>query len=136
MAVDVVTATKNLIRIVVDASVAGAHDTGAGAPAAASLALENLGVTPFRPGQPFMVEIDATPAAASTTKLQGAPRYDPATGAKPVTGSSLWVDIVSITQASPLEQEVTPAADAYWLRPNVSATGAATVAFNIYPSGR
>lgn len=137
MAADALTFTKNMIRMVVDTNVGGAHDTGAGAPAAGVLAQMNLSLTPFRPGQPFLIELEAAPVTAVGAKLQTAPRYDPATGARPATGSSLWVDLFVPIATTALQTEVQPAADAYWFRSNITGTPAAgTPVWNLKPSSR
>jgi len=107
---------KRLIRMNVDVSATGAQDATSAV----------LNPSPFGPGRNMIVELDAAPTSTALYKLQTAPRYDPATGVKPATGSSLWVDLVSFTPTSPLEQEVTPAADAWHVRANVTALLAST----------
>jgi hypothetical protein len=132
MAADTLTVTKNMQRIVPDCSVGGAHDNLTQLPnigpggSISQLAMCNFGVTPFRPGQPITVELDGTlPATAVGLKIQTAPRFDSATGQRPATGSSLWVDLLTFTTGMAPQQELSPAADAYWWRTNVTGTPAA-----------
>jgi hypothetical protein len=129
MAVDVVTLTTNMQRTVVDLSVAGAHDAGAGAPIAAVLATEHFGASPFIAGRNVFIEADG-PISTGVVKFQTAPKVDPATQTKPVTGSALWVDVVTLNLAT-ARAEATLPADAYWWRYNVTTAVALVIGFNV-----
>jgi hypothetical protein len=121
------TKTKNLIRMKVDLAATGAQDS-------TSVALD---ATPFLGTGSLIFNIEALDGTA-ILKLQQAPQYDPATGAKPVTGSSLWTDIGTwdtTVATTALKQEIGVAADTYHVRANVTTLHAASFAiFNITPT--
>lgn len=114
------TVTKNLIRMSIDIAATGAQDsTGF-----------SLALTPFNAGRPVLARLEALDGTGKF-KLQTAPRIDPATGAKPATGSSLWTDWNAwdtTVATTALTQELTAPEDAYWVRANVTVLHAASFA--------
>src|SRR5690348_6853040 len=109
------TQTKNLIRMSVDVAATGAQDSTSAV----------LGPSPFLGGGTVQVRMDALDGTA-IVKLQQAPRFDPATGAKPATGSALWTDIATFGTTAALTQEVGIALDSYHIRANVTTAHAAS----------
>jgi hypothetical protein len=65
----------------------------------------DLGATPFGNGRNAILRCTSALPITSTLKLQTAPA-DPDTKAVPVSGSSLWTDLVTLTSASDVAQEV------------------------------
>lgn len=93
--------------------------TGAQTPVALSKtpSLGSAGVAGGLTGRRFRMEIPTLPLATSTTKIQTAPRIDPATGLAPASGSSTWTDVATLTSTSDQVQSVYLD---YWVRANVT----------------
>jgi hypothetical protein len=121
------TSTKNLIRMKIDVAATGAQDTTG----------FTLDPTPFGGSNTLVVRLEALDGTA-IFKLQQAPRIDSTTGAKPATGSALWTDIATYdttVATTALTQELSLAADTYYVRANVTTLHAASFAIlNITPT--
>ncbi len=109
------TVTKNLVRMKIDLAATGKQDT-----TAISLGTQPKGTVIAR-----LEALDGT----AIYKLEQAPRFDSATGAQPATGSTLWTTLVTYdttVATSSLTQELTLAADSYYIRANVTTAHAAS----------
>ena len=82
-------------------------------------------------GRKCFLSVPTLPGAA-VISVQTAPVVDPATGAQPASGSSLWTTMTTINSSSAQIQEVTPN---YWVRCNVTTLQASPANVAIFLEG-
>lgn len=88
-----------------------------------------LNTTPFLGGQGHEAILNiVAPAASVTVKIQGNPAANYAGAPVPAAGDAGWVDIVSLTSASPLQQEIKLP---NWIRYNITGAAAGTFSANL-----
>lgn len=86
-----------------------------------------LNTTPFNGGfnKTTILVLDAPVGGAGVVKIQGSPLVQTTV---PASGDVSWVDIVSLTSASLLQQEITMP---NFIRTNITTLGTGTVTINL-----